>query len=73
MVSSSLLVKTQSSNLRHHHWSNLFEFPPVHKWMADLSNGSWFFSYPRSDYHRANLKSDVVFCSPPVKREDNLR
>ncbi|MDJ3509787.1 hypothetical protein LED72_21395, partial [Salmonella enterica] len=36
--SSSLLVKTQSSNLRHHYWSNLFEFPPVHKWMADLSN-----------------------------------
>ncbi len=72
MVSSSLLVRTQSPNLRHH-WSNLFEFPPVHNGWQTTVMVSWFFSYLRSDYHRANLKSDVVFCSPPVKREDNLR
>lgn len=71
MVSSSLLViskpKPQTPLV------NLFEFPPVHNGCQTSAMMSWFFSYPRSDYRRANLKLDAVFCSPPVKREDNLR
>lgn len=48
MVSSSLLVKTQSSNLRHH-WSNLFEFPPVHNGCQASLMVSWFFTISHTD------------------------
>ncbi|MDU4664626.1 MAG: hypothetical protein E6Y37_18750, partial [Enterobacter hormaechei] len=62
MVSSSLLVRLKAPTSDTTGLTSLSFRLSTNGWQTSAMM-SWFFSYPRSDYHRANLKSDMVFCS----------